>query len=199
MSQSFDAVIVGGGIVGAACALAFSQRGMRLALVEKGEIGAGATAAAMGHIVVLDDSPAQLALTRYSQSLWRRLAPCLPPDAEYTQRGTLWVAEDDEEMQEICRKHSAYSDAGISCRKIDAHSLASLEPALRPGLSGGLLMEEDAVVAPRAGARFLLCETTPPWWKRKQWPWAPAEYCSAAATNCTRPSSSTQPGKGLRG
>jgi glycine/D-amino acid oxidase-like deaminating enzyme len=158
MTTSFDAVIVGGGIVGAACALAFSQRGMRIALVEQGEIGAGATAAAMGHIVVLDDSPAQLALTRYSQSLWRRLAPCLPPDAEYTQRGTLWLAEDEEETQEICRKHSIYSDAGISCRKIDAHSLASLEPALRPGLSGGLLMEEDAVVAPRAGARFLLEE-----------------------------------------
>jgi glycine/D-amino acid oxidase-like deaminating enzyme len=158
MTQSFDAVIVGGGIVGAACALAFSQRGMRIALVEQGEIGAGATAAAMGHIVVLDDSPAQLALTRYSQSLWRQLAACLPPDAEYTQRGTLWVAEDEEEMQEICRKHSVYSDAGIPCKTIDARSLARIEPALRPGLAGGLLMAEDAVVAPQVGTRFLLAE-----------------------------------------
>lgn len=158
MTHTFDAVIVGGGIVGAACALAFSQQGMRTALVEQGEIGAGATAAAMGHIVVLDDSPAQLALTRYSQSLWRQLAASLPPDAEYTQRGTLWVAEDDEEMQEICRKHSAYSDAGISCKTIDAQSLARTEPALRPGLAGALLMPEDAVVSPRAGARFLLAE-----------------------------------------
>jgi D-hydroxyproline dehydrogenase subunit beta len=158
MSISFDAVIVGGGIVGAACAHAFSQQGMRIALVEQGEIGAGATAAAMGHIVVLDDSPAQLALTRYSQSLWHQLAADLPPDAEYTQRGTLWVAEDDEEMQEICRKHSVYSDAGIPCRTLDAQSLARIEPALRPGLAGGLLMEEDAVVAPQVGARFLLAE-----------------------------------------
>src|SRR5271166_293532 len=95
--QSFDAVIVGGGIVGAACALAFSRSGMRLALVERAEIGGGATAAAMGHIVVLDDSPAQLALTRYSQLLWQQMASPLPPDAEYTPRGTLWVAADDEE------------------------------------------------------------------------------------------------------
>jgi glycine/D-amino acid oxidase-like deaminating enzyme len=158
MSISFDAVIVGGGIVGAACAHVFSQQGMRIALVEQGEIGAGATAAAMGHIVVLDDSPAQLALTRYSQSLWHQLAAHLPSDAEYTQRGTLWVAEDDEEMQEICRKHSVYSDAGIPCRTLDAQSLAPVEPALRPGLAGGLLMQEDAVVAPQVGARFLLEE-----------------------------------------
>ena len=156
MIQSFDAVIVGGGIVGAACARSLSQQGMRLALVEQGEIGGGATAAAMGHIVVLDDSPAQTDLTRYSQSLWRQLANELPPDAEYTQRGTLWVAADDEEMQEICRKHSAYRQAGIPSELIDAQSLARIEPALRPGLAGGLLMPEDVVVSPQPAARFLL-------------------------------------------
>ena len=156
--MTFDAVIVGGGIVGTACALAFSRAGMRVALVERAEIGAGATAAAMGHIVVLDDSPAQLALTRYSQILWRQLAGELPSDVEYTQRGTLWVAADDEEMQEICRKHSAYKEHGISSRLLDAQTLAHAEPALRPGLAGGLLMPEDAVVSPQLAAQFLLSQ-----------------------------------------
>jgi D-hydroxyproline dehydrogenase subunit beta len=156
MIQSFDAVIVGGGIVGTACARSLSQQGMRVAVVEQGEIGGGATAAAMGHIVVLDDSPAQTALTRYSQSLWRQLAKDLPPDAEYTQRGTLWVAANDEEMYDICRKHSAYHQAGIPAEMIDAQSLARIEPALRPGLAGGLLMPEDVVVSPQPAARFLL-------------------------------------------
>ncbi len=156
MTNQFDAVIVGGGIVGAACAWAFSRQGMRLALVERAEIGGGATAAAMGHIVVLDDSAAQLALTRYSQSLWRQIASELPLDAEYTQRGTLWVATGDEEMQEICRKHGVYSRNGIPCRVIDAQSLARVEPNLRPGLAGGLLVAEDAVVSPQIAARFLL-------------------------------------------
>jgi glycine/D-amino acid oxidase-like deaminating enzyme len=154
--MTFDAVIVGGGIVGTACALAFSQQGMRVALVERAEIGAGATAAAMGHIVILDDSPAQLALTRYSQKLWHQLASKLPPDAEYTQRGTLWVAADVDEMQEICRKHSVYKEHGISSELIDTQVLARTEPALRRGLAGGLLMHEDAVVAPQVAASFLL-------------------------------------------
>jgi len=156
--MTFDAVIVGGGIVGTACALAFSRAGMRVALVERAEIGAGATAAAMGHIVVLDDSPAQLALTRYSQLLWRQLAGELPNDVEYTQRGTLWVAADDEEMQEICRKHSVYKEYGISSGLLDAQTLAHAEPALRPGLAGGLLMSEDAVVSPQLAAQFLLSQ-----------------------------------------
>jgi D-hydroxyproline dehydrogenase subunit beta len=154
MTHSFDAVIVGGGIVGTACALALSQQGMRLAMVERAEIGGGATAAAMGHIVVLDHSPAQLALTRYSQSLWRQMA--LPPAAEYTARGTLWVAADDEEMREICRKHGVYQQHGIPCEVIDAATLVRVEPALRHGLAGGLVVNEDAVVSPRIAAAFLL-------------------------------------------
>jgi len=65
MSASWDVVIVGAGIVGAACARECAQRGMRTAVVEANGIGGGATAAGMGHIVVMDDSPAQLALTHY--------------------------------------------------------------------------------------------------------------------------------------
>jgi D-hydroxyproline dehydrogenase subunit beta len=156
MIRTFDAVVVGGGIVGTACALTFSRQGMRVALVELGEIGGGATAAAMGHIVVLDDSPAQLALTRYSQLLWRQMAAQLPLDAEYTQRGTLWVAVDDEEMQEICRKHSIYSQNEIPSEVIPGEALVSLEPALRRGLMGGLLVHEDVVVAPQLAAQSML-------------------------------------------
>jgi D-hydroxyproline dehydrogenase subunit beta len=152
----FDTVIVGGGIVGTACALALSRAGMRVALVERAEAGAGATSAAMGHIVVLDDSPAQLTLSRYSQKLWHQLASKLPPDAEYTQRGTLWVAADDEEMREIYRKHSVYCEQEIPSEVLDMEVLARTEPALRRGLAGGLLMREDAVVVPQIAARFLL-------------------------------------------
>ena len=153
---TYDVVIVGGGIVGTACALAFSRAGMRVALVEPAEIGGGATVAAMGHVVVLDDSPAQLALTRYSQMLWRQMANDLPPDAEYAPRGTLWVASDDEDLQAIRRKYGVYCEHGIPCEVLDAGALAHAEPALRPRLAGALRVCEDVVVSPQAAARFLL-------------------------------------------
>ena len=54
--QTYDVVVAGGGIVGAACSLACAQAGLRVALVERDFLGSGATAAAMGHIVVMDDS-----------------------------------------------------------------------------------------------------------------------------------------------
>src|SRR5579863_10772575 len=95
----FDVVIVGAGIVGAACADECAGRGMRVAVVDREGIGSGATGAAMGHVVVMDDSEAQFALTRYSQQLWHKLAPELPASTEYEQRGTVWVAADREEME----------------------------------------------------------------------------------------------------
>ena len=74
---------------------------MRVAVVDRDVVGGGATAAGMGHIVVMDDSEAQFALTRYSQQLWQGLRPELPEDVEYEQCGTIWIAADEEEMAEV--------------------------------------------------------------------------------------------------
>ena len=157
MSETaYDVVIVGAGIVGAACALAFAERGMRVMVVDREMIGGGATAAGMGHIVVMDDSEAQFALTRYSQRLWQKLRPQLPDDVEYEQCGTIWVAADEEEMAEVRRKQNYYRDRGVSTEVLDARRLKELEPNLRDGLAGGLLVPEDGVLYPPCAARFLI-------------------------------------------
>ena len=104
----YDVVVIGAGIVGAACADEFSRCGMSVAVVERDEIGSGATAAGMGHIVAMDDSDAQFALTRYSQELWKQLRPEMPADVEYEQCGTIWIAADAEEMAAVLAKRDYY-------------------------------------------------------------------------------------------
>jgi glycine/D-amino acid oxidase-like deaminating enzyme len=155
-SAGYDAVIVGAGIVGAACADELACRGMRVAVIEQEIVGGGATAAGMGHIVVMDDSDAQFSLTRYSQRLWQMLRPELSEDIEYEQCGTIWVAADDEEMAEVRRKHAYYRAREVPAEVLDASSLKALEPNLRDGMAGGLLVSEDAVLYPPCAARFLL-------------------------------------------
>jgi D-hydroxyproline dehydrogenase subunit beta len=153
---TYDVVVVGAGIVGAACADEFSRRGMRVAIVDRDMVGAGATAAGMGHIVTMDDSDAQFALTRYSQQLWQKLRPELPADVEYDQCGTIWVAADDEEMIEVRRKRDYYGHRDVPTEVLDSQTLTRLEPNLRPGLVGGLLVMEDAVLYPPCAAHFLM-------------------------------------------
>lgn len=152
----YDVVIVGAGIVGAACALECAREKMRVAVVDHDVVGGGATAAGMGHIVVMDDSEAQFALTRYSQQLWRQLRPELPDDVEYTQCGTIWVAADDEEMAEVHRKAGHYQRRGVPVQILNAEDLERLEPNLRKGMAGGLLVPEDGVLYPPCAARFLI-------------------------------------------
>src|SRR6266581_8255619 len=152
MSTSFDLIIVGAGIVGAACAAACARAGLKVLVVDRGPVGGGTTAAGMGHIVVMDDSEAQFALTAYSRRLWRQLVDDLPPEVEYDQCGTLWVAADDEEMAEVHRKQQHYSQRGVRVEVLDAASVSKAEPNLRPGLAGGLRARDEAVVYPPGAA-----------------------------------------------
>lgn len=157
-ANTFDVMILGAGIVGCACARECAQAGLRVAIVEPGVVGGGATAAGMGHLVVMDDSPAQLALTSYSRSIWNGLVPQLPPSTEYEATGTVWVAADAEEMDEVHAKKKIYAKASVDSIILDAHGLALAEPNLRPGLAGGLLVPDDAVIYPPTAASFFLDE-----------------------------------------
>lgn len=156
MAKSFDVLIVGAGIVGTACALEFASAGLSVGVIECDTPGSGATAAGMGHIVVMDDSEPQLALTRYSQMLWHTLGQDEPEHHEYMPCGTIWIAADAEEMLSVQQKHTTYSAHHIPSEILDEHQLYELEPHLRPDLAGGLLVPDDSVIYPPHSAASLL-------------------------------------------
>jgi glycine/D-amino acid oxidase-like deaminating enzyme len=151
-----DAIVIGAGIVGAACAEALVRDGWRVLILEEGFLGGGATGAAMGHLVAMDDSPAQLALTAYSLRLWRAVRPELPLDAEELSCGTLWIAEHEAQLHALAERRQTYAAAGVRSEIVDPLALAEAEPALRPGLAGALLVPDDSVVYPPAVARWLI-------------------------------------------
>ena len=155
-SGTYDVVIIGAGIVGSACAAECAREGLSVAIVEAGIIGGGATAAGMGHLVVMDDSEAQFALTRYSQQLWDEISDELPREVEHDACGTIWIAADDDEMAEARRKAKFYSDRGVPVEILDEHSLAEIEPQLRPGLAGGLRVPGDSVIYPPSAAQYFV-------------------------------------------
>jgi D-hydroxyproline dehydrogenase subunit beta len=115
-----DALIVGAGIVGAACAAELAALGMRVEVLDAQGIGGGATAAGMGHIVVMNDSPAEFALSRYSRDLWLELAPRLRPRDAFARCGTLWVAADEEEWQAARAMQAAFVAEGMKAQLLDA-------------------------------------------------------------------------------
>src|SRR5687767_5332342 len=152
----YDAAVVGGGIVGVACAASLAKAGLRAVIIEASGIASGTTAAGMGHIVVMDDSNAQFELTRYSQSLWKELAQQLPRSAEYDNCGTIWIASSEAEMTDVARKNEYYAKGGVASEVLDEKALREAEPGLREDLAGGLLVQEDSVIYQLSAANSLL-------------------------------------------
>ncbi len=156
--NGYDVVIVGAGVIGSACARECALAGMCVAVVEGGSPGGGATSAGMGHVVVMDDSAAQLALSAYSRNLWRAEAASLPECVEYVSRGTLWIATGAEEMAAAEAKSFTLLQAGVTAQLLSSAELRRAEPELRGGLAGGLLVPEDGVSRPPAASAYLLAE-----------------------------------------
>src|SRR5258705_2610459 len=155
-SRNYDVVGIGAGIVGAACAAECAREWLSVAIVEAKMIGGAATAAGMGHLVVMDDSEAQFALTRYSQTLWDEPKADLPRDVEYDACGTIWVAANEEELAEVRRKEKFYTERGVRVEVLDRQALADADPSLRSGLVGGLRVPCDSVIYSPCAAHFLV-------------------------------------------
>ena len=154
-----DVVIVGAGIVGAACAAELAARGLRVAVLDVQGIGGGATAAGMGHIVVMNDSAAEFALSRYSRDLWLELAPQLRTRDAFARCGTLWVAADAEELDAAREMHAGFVAQDVAAQLLDEHALYDCEPSLAAGMAGGLLIGHDSIVYAPSAAQWLLTQS----------------------------------------
>ena len=148
-----DVAIVGAGIIGAACAEACAQAKLNTVLIDADFPGGGITACGMGHIVVMDDSAAQWALTARSRELWMARAAGLPDEIEYDACGTLWIVADRTEMDAVEEKAAMYRQHDVHAQILNSAELASAEPELIAGMSGALLVRDDAVIYPPAAAR----------------------------------------------
>ncbi|KVE40025.1 NAD(P)/FAD-dependent oxidoreductase [Burkholderia sp. TSV86] len=149
-----DVVVIGAGIVGAACAHEFALRGLRTLVVDDGR--GGATGAGMGHLVAMDGSAAELALAHYSIGLWNALRDAMPDACAYRNCGTLWLAADAHEMDLARAKQATLAEHGVAGELIGRAALGALEPMLRADLGGALRIAGDGILYAPAAAQWLL-------------------------------------------
>ncbi len=150
-----EVLVLGGGIVGCACALVLAEAGAKVQLVEAQGLGCGTTAAGMGHLVVLDGDPLELAFTQYALARWRERVPALGPGLEWDPCGTLWLAEDEAQWTLAGQRHRGFQALGVASELVEGQDLRRLEPCLAPNLRGALRVPGDGVLYPPAAARLL--------------------------------------------
>ncbi|MEQ7004846.1 FAD-binding oxidoreductase [Actinopolymorpha sp. B17G11] len=154
-----DVVVVGAGVVGAACAYYSARAGLAVAVVDAAGIAGGTTGAGEGNLLVSDKEPGpELALALRSLALWRELDGDLGCDSgfEYERKGGVVVAESAEAHARLEAFAAGQRAAGITAEPVRDAELADLEPRLAPGLPGGIHYPQDAQVQPMLAAAALL-------------------------------------------
>ena len=153
-----DVVVIGAGIVGAACAHALAGAGLRVAVVDRGGVAGGTTSAGEGNILVSDKAPGpELALALRSAARWRAIADELGADAlEYEPKGGVVVARQEATFGALGELAAEQRAAGVTVEAVDAAALTALEPNLTPDVAGGAWYPQDAQVQPMLAAAALL-------------------------------------------
>jgi glycine oxidase len=166
-----DVLILGGGIIGLACARELAKAGVKVEVLERRSAGAEASLAAAGMLAPLAESPEPgpfFEACRDSRDLWLAWAAALAEETgmsiEHDSSGSLAVALDDEEEQRLGELAAAAGDLGEDVEEISLETLAHWVPDIAPSVRRALRLPGDhrvdnvqacavlAAAAVRAGA-----------------------------------------------
>jgi glycine oxidase len=161
--RSFDAIFVGGGIIGLSCAWRAAQRGARVAVLERAEPPAGATNVAAGMLAPVGElsfgEPQLLELTLEAARLYpdfvAELEGAAGEPTGYLRDGALHVALDRDEAAQLRRVHDLQRSLGLEAEWLAPRRCRDLEPGLTPSFHGGVHAPGEASIDPRALARAL--------------------------------------------
>ncbi|WP_436947059.1 NAD(P)/FAD-dependent oxidoreductase [Streptomyces sp. SudanB52_2052] len=153
-----DVVVIGAGVVGAACALYATRAGLDTVAVDRGPVAGGTTGAGEGNLLVSDKEPGpELELALLSARLWAELArEGLGKAVEYEAKGGVVVAGGEAARAGLEELAAGQRAAGVEAVPVPADRLTDLEPYLAPGLAGGVHYPQDAQVMPALAAAHLL-------------------------------------------
>jgi glycine/D-amino acid oxidase-like deaminating enzyme len=151
-------VIIGAGMVGAACAYYAARAGLDVVLVDRGPVAGGTTGAGEGNILLSDKPPGpELDLALISVRLWQELAAeSLGGAIEYEPKGGLVVAREQQSLEALHAFADGQRTCGVEAEQVAADGLSALEPHLAEGLAGGVLYPQDAQVQPALAAAHLI-------------------------------------------
>jgi glycine oxidase len=162
-NTDFDAVFVGGGVIGLASAWRAAQAGARVCVLERAEPPAGATNVAAGMLAPVGElsygERDLLTMMLASGSLWpdfvAEVEAASGMETGFRTTGAVHVALDRDEAGELRRRHELQQELGLEAEWLTPTRCRDLEPGLTPTFVVGVLAADDASVDPRALALAL--------------------------------------------
>ncbi len=152
MARTSQVVVIGAGIIGCAVAYELARRGARVQVIDRREVGQGATQASAGvlapyleaHARPLVDLGAR-SLALYDEFVARVVEDSGTP-VQYVRSGTLEVADGEASFARLQAKGRAYGAAGVPVDVLAGATLREAEPRLADDIAGGLLVHPHGFV-----------------------------------------------------
>jgi glycine/D-amino acid oxidase-like deaminating enzyme len=152
-----DVVVVGAGVIGAACAEALSAAGLRVTVLDRGPLGAGTSAAGEGNVLVSDKGPGpELDLALASLRRWPDLLADLGADVEWDAKGGLVVATGEAAASALADFAATQRAAGVDARPVTPAEAFDLEPHLTRAVVAAVHYPQDAQLQPVLVTKALL-------------------------------------------
>jgi glycine/D-amino acid oxidase-like deaminating enzyme len=152
-----DAIVIGAGVVGAACALALSDAGLKVLVIDRSTISSGTTSAGEGNILVSDKEPGpELSLAQRSRDAWFEISDRIGGGFELEAKGGLVVSRTAAGMAKLEHLASDQRRSGVEVLELGARDLHELEPHLAPDISFGFQYPQDAQCQPMLAAAQML-------------------------------------------
>lgn len=155
MNNSFDVVIVGGGINGSSIAYQLAKMGKKVVILEKDTLACQASSAAAGMLAaqaeIEQDGPFfQLALKSQAMfpSISSELLEYTGIDIEFVNKGILKIAETEDIATALKKQVKFQKNWNSSIQWLDEKELSEMEPNLAPGICGAMYLPDDGHVQP---------------------------------------------------
>lgn len=162
--MAYDVVVVGAGVIGAACAEALTAAGLSVAVLDRGAPASGTTAAGEGNVLVSDKAPGpELALARDSRRRWPQLLAALHDllgpqraEAEWEAKGGLVVATTPVAADALADFAAAQRTAGVRAEPVSPAEAGELEPHLTADVTAAVHYPQDGQLQPVLATTALL-------------------------------------------
>ena len=147
--NSYDVVVVGAGAIGTSVAYHLAKEGMKVALVEKGDIAAGTSSHCDAVALICDKKPGIDTEMGYASiQVFKELAREFSYDFEFHQRGSLYVCETDQELEIASEYVNQQQADGYDMKMVDNKEMQDMEPFLAKDLQGGIWTTPDSSMSP---------------------------------------------------
>lgn len=136
--ENFDVVVVGGGLIGLSTAYRAQKAGAKVIVLDRGPVAYEASSRATGYLSLRAETPAESPLAQMAEKIWPTLDQELGYPTEWKQKGRLWAALSDAELEDLKVTYEAFSKTGIPFEFIDTKTCREIIPILSPEVRAGI-------------------------------------------------------------